>query len=155
MKRKLLKHINYILGIIVGLLGFQSCDSIGGSGVEEYGCPHAEFALKGKVTDVNGNPIAGEEILTQTTDGQDIHYWDEERKVLTDNAGQYIIEQTVSFAPPRVRVIVVDNTGKYQNDTVKIYLQQTKKGEGWFDGRFEGSADFVLKEKQESLDAEQ
>lgn len=147
MKRQLLKHINYILGVIVGLLGFQSCDSIGGSELVEYGCPHAEFSIKGKVTDVKGNPIAGEEIIAQTTDCHELYYQDEEKKVLTDNDGQYINEQVITFAPPKVRVIVVDNTGKYKNDTVQIELKKTKNGEGWFEGRFEGSADFKLKEK--------
>ena len=55
----ILKGFNWILAGLLSLLGF-SITSCGAT--DEYGSPYAEYELKGKVTDMNGDPIQGIEI---------------------------------------------------------------------------------------------
>lgn len=55
----ILKGFNWILAGLLSLLGF-SVTSCGAT--DEYGSPYAEYELKGKVTDMNGDPIQGIEI---------------------------------------------------------------------------------------------
>ena len=56
MKIKYLKLKNWLLISLAGVLGINvSCDQM----TEEYGCPMADFNVKGKVTDADGNAIRG------------------------------------------------------------------------------------------------
>ena len=69
----ILKGFNWILAGLLSLLGF-SVTSCGAT--DEYGSPYAEYELKGKVTDMNGDPIQGIEInyggcLLYTSDAAD------------------------------------------------------------------------------------
>lgn len=59
MSRKLLKGTNWLLAAVLGLLGFTGCDILGG-GRAEYGTPHADYTVKGKVVDKETKePIEG------------------------------------------------------------------------------------------------
>ena len=55
----ILKGFNWILAGLLSLLGF-SVTSCGAT--DEYGSPYAEYELKGKVTNMNGDPIQGIEL---------------------------------------------------------------------------------------------
>ena len=64
--RKIFKATNWILAGILTLLGFSGCK------VEydlvEYGCPHADFIVSGKVTDLKGNGLSGIRVTVPSVD---------------------------------------------------------------------------------------
>jgi len=51
--------MNWVLAGLLTLLGFSCSDSDDDEGgqVEEYGCPHANYEIKGKVVNRQNNPI--------------------------------------------------------------------------------------------------
>ena len=53
-----LNSMNWVLAGLLTLLGFSCSDSDddGGGQVEEYGCPHANYEIKGKVVNRPNNP---------------------------------------------------------------------------------------------------
>ena len=56
-RRTFIKKMNWALAGMIGMLGFSGCEKIG---VEEYGTPHADYTVKGAVTNkATGKPIAG------------------------------------------------------------------------------------------------
>ena len=58
MKAALGKGWKWLLGLLMGLLGFTGCGKLGIFRAE-YGCPNADFKLVGDVKDANGNGIEG------------------------------------------------------------------------------------------------
>jgi len=146
MKRNIQKHVNYILGLLLGLLGFQSCDEIGGSVCEEYGVPYATFSVKGSVTDSQGKPLAGEKVVVDNPKYPS--YTLTKDTIKTSANGDFVYGPIDDFPSEKLRVKVFDTTGKYENDSIDITLTKTEKGKGWYDGKYEGSADFKLKDKK-------
>ena len=57
-----LTFTNKILAGLLSLLGFSlaACDKIG---ADEYGCPYADYEIKGKVVDENGKAINGIQVI--------------------------------------------------------------------------------------------
>ena len=55
LNRKLIRGTNWTLAGLLSLLGFTGC----GNQVEEYGTPHADFKVTGRVTDEAGEPLSG------------------------------------------------------------------------------------------------
>ena len=58
MKAALGKGWRWLLGLLMGLLGFTGCGKIGVFR-DEYGCPTADFKLVGDVKDAKGKGIEG------------------------------------------------------------------------------------------------
>lgn len=56
-----------VLSGLLALLGFSACDENGG--VMEYGSPTVDFQVKGQVTDAEGNPIEGIQVITKPAYG--------------------------------------------------------------------------------------
>ena len=57
LNRKFIKGTNWALAGIMSAIGFSSCNVI--HGPMEYGTPHADYKVSGKVTDSNGNRLQG------------------------------------------------------------------------------------------------
>ena len=51
--------IKALFGGLLTVLGFGSCDVVGGGMMCMYGQPHADFTVKGTVTDEEGEPVKG------------------------------------------------------------------------------------------------
>ena len=58
MKAALGKGWKWLLGLLMGLLGFTGCGKLGIFRTE-YGCPNADFKLVGDVKDAKGRGIEG------------------------------------------------------------------------------------------------
>lgn len=61
MNRKIMSRTNWLWAALLSLMGF-SCDKIG-FGQLEYGTPHADFIVSGKVTDSYGRGLEGIEVV--------------------------------------------------------------------------------------------
>ena len=136
MKIKYLKLKNWLLVSLAGLLGINvSC--IGGM---EYGCPEADFNVKGKVTDPDGIPIPG---IAVTMDYQ---------QVTTDENGLYAVSSNnLQGNVNQFNVIFSDidsnENGLYKNDTVPVVFQLSELtgGDGhWYEGSATKTVDVTL-----------
>ena len=58
MKQKINKAWTWMLGGLMGLLGFSSCDPFGAIRYE-YGAPYADYKVVGEVKDEAGKPVEG------------------------------------------------------------------------------------------------
>lgn len=146
--------------VVLGLLGFSSCDKIGW-GLCMYGEPHADFKAIGTVSDENGKPIEGIRVAIH----QHRHYqntpeviydqndWYEHDTLYTDDKGAYLLTRSVFESPNDVLVVFEDidgeeNGGEYTSAEASPKVIRTKKGDNsWYGGAFEVQADVRLKKK--------
>lgn len=153
----MLRGINLILSSILTLLGFESCVPVCEYGPEppvicEYGVPTATYVFKGKVTNPQGAAVEGERFIIRALDdtGGIIPYPYYNDTLYTDMNGK-IHKESYDYPKTRYRFVVEDPMGKYETDSVDVMPKQVEKGDGnWYDGKFEVSADFQLREKGEN-----
>ncbi len=138
------KIISYLLALIgITIISCKNDDPIA-----EYGCPYAEFNLKGKVTDVNNNPInqirivlKGQDELTDT--------------LFTDENGGF--NKTITINPwnkeYEIQAEDIDssaNGGEYspQNKELILNDQDFVDASGdWYAGKVSKTIDFKLNVK--------
>jgi putative lipoprotein (rSAM/lipoprotein system) len=113
-------------------LGF-SCNRYG---LIEYGSPHAEYSVKGAVTDVSGAPVAGIEILIKDRSG-----YDESKPAYTNGQGEFDV--TYSAFPNEKFILTATDVdgeanGSFKADSVEVVFSKDdfyKPGDGhWYDG---------------------
>lgn len=136
MKIKYLKFKNWLIISLAGLLGINlSC-----VGREEYGTPEAEFNVKGKVSDSEGNPISGIKVEMGWTAGT------------TDTDGKYSLK-TVDFpAMPKTYTVSfhdIDSieNGLFADDSVGVVFERSdlSGGDGhWYEGSATKTVDITL-----------
>lgn len=154
------KFINALLGGLLGLLGFGSCDSpILGGLVAMYGQPHADFTVKGTVTDETGTPIEGIKTVVDSyyewvdDAGYSYSQLDFSDTLYTDAQGR--IEMGAGlFDKGRVVVTLTDVDGEENGGTFEekvldnVPLEQVEKGDGaWYNGAYEAVFEARLKRK--------
>lgn len=147
MKVRLTRWYNAVLTALLGLLGFESCDS---NGLEEYGCPYADYIIKGVVTDEAGIPIKDIKVIAPYSSEMDSQYG---QIMQTDTQGSFMLHE---FSSLRGNDIIFedidgeDNNGLFQSDTISVEsLPKTRleKGSGWYEGKYEATANIKLKKK--------
>ena len=155
MKVRFNRWYNAILTALLSMLGF-SCDGSGGSEVEEYGCPSADYIIKGNVTDEAGTPVQGiktslKQVYKTMTE---THVYGID-SIQTSESGNYQLKSN-GIPAGLTKLIVEDvdgeaNGGEFLSDTLDINYDkavQTKKGDGkWYAGTYEISQDVKLKKK--------
>lgn len=139
---------NFFLNLcktILGILGFSFVSACDGEGTppyamygvpvaDEYGSPYAEYFVKGKVSDENGEPIKGIAVTAPK------EYPD---TAFTSDDGSY--ELRGSFFPSdelEVKFTDVDgeeNGGWFLTKRQNVKLKQQTEGEGWYSGIFGAS----------------
>ena len=153
MKARFLTLWGKIVAAIVSVFGLYGCDTH----AVDYGCPYAEFSLKGTVTDEENTPIEGIRVAVEawSVTGNDIRKMCNET-LYTDAEGK------VSFVPPHgyfvyppdsvsVKIDDVDgeaNGGDFQSQVLAPEIVKTKEAEGeWFEGGYETTFDAKLQKK--------
>ncbi len=150
MKIKYLKLKNWLLVSLGGLLGFNlaSCDDFP-YGTEEYGCPMGVYHVKGTVTDVDGNPIEGIEVV-QAYDSAGVRYVMTEHLGTAGPDGRYDVniygmpnyESAIGF-----RDIDGEQHGRYRDTIISVSAPRSAfyGGNGnWDEGTAEITQDIVL-----------
>lgn len=134
----------HLLTIILGLLGFASCEPL-----IMYGSPHADFKALGTVKDEAGKPIEGIRVaVRQTWGSKDPYYKDD--TLFTDGKGAWILMDQ-DRVPNKLTVVLEDidgeaHGGDFKPAEVNPQINQTKKGDNsWYLGAFEAKADVTLK----------
>ena len=137
MKIKYLKLKHWMLITLGGLLGFNmaSCDI---EAAEEYGCPMADYHVKGTVTNAEGQPIQGLAggLGEETTDSQ----------------GKYSVTINGAFPrePYQLDFCDVDSeqNGSYHDTTVTITTADVSLSGGdghWYEGEGTITKDVVMR----------
>ena len=160
MKVKFYRWYNAVLTVLLSMLGY-GCSSdepmdMYGTPVE-YGAPHADYIVKGLVTDEAESPVQGIKTFLKQVDkteaGTIIFGMD---SIQTNETGGYQLEYT-GLPQPGIKLIVEDidgeaNGGEFISDTLDVDFNkavQTKEGDGrWYGGVYEITQDVKLKKKQ-------
>ena len=147
--RKFLKGTNWALAGLLSFLGFSGCDIIGRV---EYGTPHAEYEVKGTITNEAGKNIP--DIQVKLAQGKRGGYIESGITVKTDEMGHY--SASVTTFPGKDFVMIVTDTdgetnGSYASDTIAVRFEEKdyyKKSKGWFEGAARKKVDIKLKPKK-------
>ena len=88
-----LTFTNKILAGLLSLLGFSlaACDKIG---ADEYGCPYADYEIKGKVVDDNGKAINGIQVIIPDPFGNE--EYTHRDTLITNRAGEFVARPVVT-----------------------------------------------------------
>ena len=166
MKVRFNRWYNAVLTALLSMLGF-SCsldepDEYGSTPVE-YGAPHADYILKGTVTDEAGTPVQGIKTSLKEVYKDEGHIYGMD-SIQTNPSGNYQFTYRLGsdfYGKPHetgehIKLIVEDidgeaNGGEFLSDTLDIdYNKAVKVGEGdqrWYEGTFEVVTDIKLKKK--------
>jgi len=160
MKVKFNRWYNAVLTALLSMLGY-GCSSteepldMYGPPVE-YGTPHADFIIKGRVMDESGTPVQGiKTSLKKVFENNNKHYALGVDSVQSDVSGNYQLKST-DRQNQYDKVIVEDidgeaNGGEFLSDTLDVDYNKavkTKDGDGkWYLGIYEIIQDVKLKKK--------
>ena len=166
MKVRFNRWYNAVLTALLSMLGF-SCsldepDEYGSTPVE-YGAPHADYILKGTVTDEAGTPVQGIKTSLKEVYKDEVHIYGMD-SIQTNSSGNYQFTYRLGsdfYGKPHetgehIKLIVEDidgeaNGGEFLSDTLDIdYNKAVKVGEGdnhWYAGKYEVTTDVKLKKK--------
>ena len=162
MKVRFTHWYNAVLTALLGLLGFESCDSPDEYGPipVEYGTPYADYQFSGTVTYESNSPIkdikVSAKFVYRKNDGGTGSYGGD--STLTDGSGKYTLEGRRFISDPDLKLIVEDmdgeaNGGAFKSDTIDIDFDNAKKvkdpakGEYWSTGSYAINQDIKLKKK--------
>ena len=159
MKAALGKGWKWLLGLLMGLLGFTGCGKLGIFRVE-YGCPNADFKLVGDVKDANGRGIEGIRVVfTPHPDvPEEQQKWDSDT-LYSDARGHFEKERLKHGWPDEAKDAAVkfEDVDGTANGTFKtkvltgsdFTVKQTKKGDkNWYSGEYTIQAHAVLEEEE-------
>lgn len=84
---------NKLLAGLLTLLGFSlaACDKIG---ADEYGCPHADYEIKGKVVNTKGSAIPGIQVIIPDPFGNE--EYTHRDTLITNNSGEFNINPMIT-----------------------------------------------------------
>lgn len=156
MRKLFYAKLNALLGVLLTLLGFGSCDVSSPWGSNdpwnnacEYGMPHANLSVKGRVMDESGESLEGIKVtLKELHRFEDVEYLHYSQPTTTDAHGQYSHSGTWTGDSPDqiIRIVAEDPEGVYAADSTDVALTHTTDGkDGWCTGTDTGTADFKLK----------
>ena len=151
MKKSFIKFFDKIIVLLLGFSGvFSACEKLPGGGtVAEYGVPHADFEIKGMVTDTaNSQPIQNIRVIRQVYE----NFGD---TLYTDSVGKYAFEfQEFPPSPKSTFHLKIedidgeDNGGHFGTKEIDVTItkaDQVEKGDGsWYNGKFVKTQDLEL-----------
>ena len=152
MKTKINKCWKWLLGAVLGALGFESCDKILDI-PQEYGQPYSEYKLIGDVKNVRKNPIPGIRVVfDRYFEEVEEHAYD---TLYTNADGHFEKALLVDYLGESCSVKFEDvdgaENGSYRTKILTkddLVIEQTKKGDNnWYEGAFSVHADAVLEEE--------
>ena len=155
MKTALVKGWKWLLGAVLGLLGFSGCDHIFEIRLE-YGVPNADFKLVGNVKDEKGNGIEGIRVVFRGGRNEE-ETWENDT-LYSDAKGHFERDKLRHDWPDgaqsaSIKFEDVDGSahGSYKTKVLQpseLTVEQTKKGDGsWYSGVFTIHAETTLEEE--------
>jgi putative lipoprotein (rSAM/lipoprotein system) len=129
--RPLIKWTNRVLAGLLSLSGFSCLDV-----APEYGVPHADYSVKGTVTDAAGTAIPGIEIRIKYRGEYEVN-----EPAYTNEQGRFDVTYS-SFPEEYFVLTATDTDGEangsfYANNAEVVFTEKDfyKKGDGhWYEG---------------------
>ena len=137
MKKTIIKLFDKIIVLLLAILGvFNSCRQ-----PEEYGTPHADYELKGIVTDKEtSKPLKNIQIVSYSD------------TLYTDAEGKYSFYNMMPEFHLKVEDIDgEENGGEFETQEMDIKLtkaDQVEKGKGWYEGKYVKTQNIELETKK-------
>lgn len=127
-----MKPVVKLCASMLSLLGISSCDLIMRC---EYGTPNADYQIKGKVTDMENNPIEG--ILVNN----DSIFQTEETYTKADGTFEISFKAFPPSDDSKIDLTFTDvdgaENGEFADKTESISVTKTEEGSGsWYEGLF-------------------
>lgn len=146
-KKKWLAFSNRLLSGALVLLGFASCE--GGDTPCEYGTPHADYEIKGKVQNEEGQPMKGMRVIVAENPPATSSYYTGRKDTLyTEGTGEYTFKDEFAWPIMGYRVVCEDPSGVYKADSVDVEMKPAQHKDGWYYGSDSKKVDFELKKKE-------
>ena len=155
MKNGIINFWKQLAAVILGLLGFSSCDIEIGGGMVMYGSPHSDFKAQGTVSDENGKPIEGIRVVFDFNPESQYKY-KENDTLYTDAKGHFEKERITEGLWSTASIVKFEDVDGAENGSFKTKIltdeemvkEQTQKGDGkWYSGVYTVHADAVLEEE--------
>lgn len=135
---------NRLLSGALALLGFASCGEV----ACEYGTPHADYEIKGKVQNEAKQPLEGMRMIVVENPSVTGETYPGQRDTLyTGDAGEYLFEDNYTMTK-KYRVVCEDPNGVYKADSVDVEMKP-EHGKGWYMGSDSKEINFELKKNEE------
>jgi len=154
-RRAFIKKMNWALAGIIGMLGFADCDKIFSK--EEYGTPHADYTVKGKVVNkATGTPIEG--IQVGYHNGPSFMYgpppanWKPKAHVLTNEKGEFKLTDSFDIGqahPIYVEDIDGEKNGLFKSEFLEVDFKdavRSGKQKSWYKGEYTVNMNIELTE---------
>lgn len=150
MKARFLTLWGKIVAAIVSVFGFHGCDIH----AVDYGCPCAEFTMKGTVTTEENTPLEDIRVTVEvwSVAGNDKRQM-YEKTTCTDADGKVSVNTGFVYVPDSVSVKIDDvdgeaNGGDFQSQVLspKVVMTKDKDGE-WSLGTYAATFDVKLQKK--------
>ena len=147
-----LKGINGLLGSLLAVLGFSTCEV-----VDMYGAVYADYTIKGAVTNEADEPLSGIRIRSPwTVNYNDTTYTVREDTVYTDANGEFTYQtDCLQRGEYDIPLLIEDidgeaNGGSHAPDSVSVSFKDTELtgGDEWYLGRAEKEITIQLKQKE-------
>lgn len=142
---KIRKFVQLILSAILGLMGCSEC------AVEEYGCPSADFEMKGKVVNEKGEAMPDVDVSNSYPQSDTSRIY---RPVATTNeSGEYVVQDDLYNLWEQAEGYsfrFVGDTTKYEpfDTIIPRSSLNIKGGDGdWYQGKASVVVNVTLKEK--------
>lgn len=137
-KRDMLRLCNLVLSGFLALLGFSACDEWNGR--TEYGSPHADYEIKGKVIDKETRTgISGVSVIVRNlrfeSDSEALKYYSDTLKV--NASGEYVFNKSGFSGKIKYRVVAKEldtENPVYKPDSLVIEMDEPSGGKGWYEG---------------------
>lgn len=143
------KSADWMLAGILSLLGFSSCEP----SADMYGCPHANYTIKGKVINEVGASLPGIRVISPYEGAYQAD------TLFTNPAGEFTYTRGwLQLGPIPLLLSDIDgdkNGGSYASDSVSISFEDIKLtgGDGnWYKGEATKNAIIRLKKNTEEIE---
>lgn len=139
MRKRFYTMKGWLLTLAAGVIGM-------GVGCTKYGCPEADYQVKGRVTNQQGTPIPG---LQMTFVGyqNDTSYTDADGRYAT----QSVRSSADNYQVLEVKDIDSTENGSYRDTVVEVSFKDARfrGGDGkWYKGQVSVEHDIVMQEKE-------
>ena len=136
------RFFSWLYTAVIALLGFAGCSDDPSSMADMYGVPTADYKYMGKVTDENGNPIKGINVVFQKHSYGDVA--PEVFRIETDKNGRYSTDYIHWDTGGISQILYTDvdgeeNGGHFEDKVAQTgYMKKEKTGagDGWYAGKY-------------------
>ncbi len=143
LNNKLQSIFSRMLSALLVILGFSACNDP----MAKYGCPYAEYTIKGEVKDEVQKPIPTARVIVRSLESDSSYiYTHGSDTVNVDSTGAYLMHNNQNYHG-KFRIVAQD--ANHQADSAEIEMNPEGGDGEWFVGSAEKNVNFTLKKNNE------